>query len=125
MSPDDKFIFLALASLFAVAAVVLVLSLVIAPSRMRTEPKDRPRAERFAAAYRRAVAPSAIIIGGLILAFHAVLIAVALAASRNLINQASALEAAIPQLALCGALYWVSAGESRRVDRSSDQEEGS
>jgi hypothetical protein len=110
MASDDQALFLVLLSLFAVAGVVVLLSLVLAPGQLRSAPKDASRFGRYVLALRRALGLSAMIIGALILTFHAVLVCIAFASARGLANQAPALEAAVLQLAVCGAFYWASVG---------------
>ncbi len=122
MASDDQALFLVLVSLFAVAGVVVVLALVLAPGQLRSLPKDDSRFRRYVLALRRAIGFSAIIIGALILALHAVLVCIALATARGLANQAPALEAAVLQLAVCGAFYWASVGASSAVPPPPDDQ---
>lgn len=110
MSPDDPALTYLLLSLLAVAVVILVLSVVLAPIQFRNVPKDAPKLRRSILAFRRAIGLSALVVGGLILILQATLVCIALATSIALVNQAPSLETAVLQVAVCGAIYRVAAG---------------
>lgn len=113
MPSDDQALFLALLSLFAVAAVVLILALVLLPLELTGQARDASWVRRYGKAFARGVSLAARIVGLLILLLQASLFMLALAGSRRLANQIPGLEVSVLQVAVCFGLYWISSGTAR------------